>query len=253
MTDLNRKRPYVEQAHRFILSENPERRKELRAIRDAFYELKSEKPEYLSMCVYGSRVQGYETEESDVDAAVFIDVSAIHPDGDSFVTFVDEYEYNRVALNPDDYAQYSDELRSVMLRVLNSQDKERVRNLEPLPISEEVIDYLVDRLVTYVKNVIAFETSSDLQGEYPNFREDVRPLAKMFHLEIGGGIIKYRKYLIDKLKQQPSDVRERAWMYIYENFKDFEQAFGFVDYGNKYYPKTFDEADKWCNQTSNDK
>jgi predicted nucleotidyltransferase len=58
---------------RFVYSKDPEVRKQLSLLFESIKELKTHHPEIIAFMLYGSRVKGYATQESDTDGVLLVD------------------------------------------------------------------------------------------------------------------------------------------------------------------------------------
>lgn len=83
------------------------------------------------------------------------------------------------------------------------------------------------------------ETYWKNRPKHPPFPTATTNLSAMFHLDLGGGIIKYRQYLIEKLAQM-GKIGQQVWTTIIENAEMMEQHLSTNT--EIHYPRTLAEA-----------
>jgi predicted nucleotidyltransferase len=239
---------------RFSLSKEDFARERVGAIKEIVTELKNEHPEVLSFCMYGSMVKGTARLESDVDGYLFVDASEA---GEGQNTVDNEPKINKqddgtVSTKPQ--ARFTEEPENFYKTALENKFKDKIgfdesktKDLKVLPISKEIIDSHVDALKKNFEDLKAYEKAWENMdweagGESPRRPDDIYVsdnLSKMFHLEVGGGIRKYRQHLIEKLSSL-GEAGDKIWREIMDATATMEH--GGID--NARYPKNVEEARK---------
>jgi hypothetical protein len=117
------------------------------------------------------------------------------------------------------------------------------------PVSEGILSSQINGLAEYHKELEEFnrkrsEYTEGKSEEYPERPETATAsstLVGMFHLDMGGGIRKYRKSVIDKLSSM-GEEGEKIWGEIVEGVEMQEQYY--QTNTDKRYPRTLLEAQK---------
>lgn len=250
---------------RFILSKEKFAKERIEAVKESLSKLKEDDPSILSFCMYGSMVKGTTKPESDIDGFLFVDADLSaeeHQQHDENLT-EDEESKSKIEtffiekIN----AQYTEKLHETLKSQANLTE-EQVAHAKIRPITEEIIDRHINFIANglqnereykkqydeWDKNLDSKTTDFNKLDEYlkarPEYPEPISPsttLAGMFHLEIGGGIRKYRDILISKLESMEQDG-EKIWQEIIKSTEMFEQNLSSDT--EKKYPRTLDEAKK---------
>ena len=201
----------------------------LRTLQSIIEEMRKEKPEVLSACLFGSSVHGRSKEKSDVDADIFIDVELINKSNE-IKSSKDKAEF----LNA-----YTKIVQEKMKELLKLSD-EQVHHIRPIPISREIIDSELENFIKngeienayktaeakYETDLKAwekiYESETDFRKKgvmlltrpiFPKPTEDTYTssmLGHMFFLDVGSGIRPFRKYFLEKLKERGRSG-EVAW------------------------------------------
>jgi hypothetical protein len=254
---------------RFTLSRAEFAQERLNAVREYVYKLKKDHPEVLSFCMFGSMTKGRAREASDIDGELFIDPEKVslkvygpetecHFSKDLYGNITGEIAYE--GLRGDIAAEYIIPMRESLKAELSLTD-EQLKHIRILPISFEIINRHLenlkqsfDRQTRYEQQLAEWEASNP-EGKIPDIdaliaywkRKPKLPgtpmpssnLRAMFHLEIGGGIREYRKYLIEKLEGM-GHVGEEMWRRIIESTEEMEQ---YMRTGTaQRYPRTLKDA-----------
>lgn len=263
----------AEPEKRFVLSTDPIIVERVKELKRTIKEMKGVHPEILSLCMFGSMTKGTANKESDIDGHLFIDLEALPAEERSSVknviaTKLDPKASDRISvtsLSKEKSQMYLDELKTKMSANLELNE----RNLEGFrvrPISEGIIDehlenlaHLISEEESYPDNLKSWQSEEPKKGEGESWESFVgrgsahlknKPsqpmpamasinLYAMFHLDVGGGIKKYRKMLIEKLEKR-GEAGEKLWNRIIQKTIDFEVGYG--KKGTKKFPETLAEA-----------
>ncbi|MFA5987427.1 MAG: nucleotidyltransferase domain-containing protein [Candidatus Paceibacterota bacterium] len=265
---------------RFQLQNEGFAKDRVEALHQSVYELKREHPEIISLTLFGSLVRGKSRTESDIDGVMYVDTDYIleHEDAESrkLGDVVDinvergqissELSTQRLGINlflrPDLYDKYNQLIQERVLQKDKSLGPEQVSHLRSLPMSEKNLNYLLRWLINsrkantdFMKKILEvytgdlndkeemFRAAKNIGGEPREFvSTPVLFLGAMFHLDVGGGIRKYRKLLIDKLLEA-GEVGEMIWQDIARYLEHWEQKIPSSDLPTSfYYPRTLKEA-----------
>ena len=205
--------------NRFSISEKPFVKERFKVIREALKEIKKKYPEVLSFCIFGSMVRldrdpalwktkGKEgpREDSDIDGYLFIDSEKIK----GFNEDIDDFY--RVSMK---YRKFVENLKNKL-----NFTYDQISDIDTILISKNIINKRLK----------------------DGGRSSLFILSRMFCLEVGQGIEKYRNYLIEELEKM-GDSGEKFWKMILKNIKLLEQEGGDSKY-KKRYPETLKEARK---------
>lgn len=216
---------------RFKLSREDFARDRIQAIKDTIKEIKKERPEILSFCMFGSMTKGTAKLESDIDGFLLVDAEKTKEDMSEGDFLEDEKtEYGRLAtfFRGEAEADYKNLLIDRMKSKIDLPIRD-FRDIRVRPISREIID-------RHIRSLEAAES------------DDIPPstnLTAMFHLDVGGGIKTYRKYLIEKLSKM-GEKGEKIWNRIITSTESMEQNFNWNT--DKRYPRNLEEAKKTYGQ-----
>ena len=261
LASLQKDRPKNETDKRFVLSKEEFLTNRLHALKGETGEMQDKYDEVLSVCLFGSMVKGTAHQGSDIDGYLFVDSGVIaQKEG------VDESEILESKKTTDGMFlskpladKYISEFRN-SLKEKTDLDDEGVEGIKILPMSERVIDEEIEVLLKYFRDKENYDIEYDnwLDAE-PKHGSDVKELLEyqkskpkrpefvtgnlshIFHLDVGGGIRKYRKFLIDKLKGLGEDG-EKIWAGTIQGTEMLENNLSTDD--SKRYPRTLDEAVK---------
>ncbi|MFA6193812.1 MAG: nucleotidyltransferase domain-containing protein [Parcubacteria group bacterium] len=228
---------------RFRLSKEDFAKERIEGVRDTFQEVKKDYPEILSFCLFGSLVKGDTKLESDIDMAVFVDAEQLECRfgnigryaGKPVVKKTIDREKGAIVLDTEMRVDVVRPIRNAIREILKKRlglIDNQVRDILIKPISEDIIDSHVEEMVRGIEK----------ENNDPKKFETVyisRNLYEMFHLETGGGIRKYRKYLIDKLCAM-GETGERVWGEIVSDTSSMEHSHP----DNIRYPRTLEEVKK---------
>lgn len=254
---------------RFVLPEQDFAKNRLAIVHQEVKQFQKEHPEVLSLCLFGSLTTGHSRPESDIDGYLFVDAEQIAAAGNidqSSILKTIHTEYYESA-SPTTYftepvvAKYTYPFRERLKSKLGLTD-EQVKHVRSRPISKDIIDQHVEKIVDqinalkkYRENIEEWElndphdnqasTPEDIeaywkyQPKHPPFPTSATNLSAMFHLDLGGGITKYRQYLIEKLTQM-EEVGQQVWTTIIEDTEMMEQH---LDTNTEiHYPRTLADA-----------
>ncbi|MFA6898442.1 MAG: hypothetical protein WC250_03510, partial [Candidatus Paceibacterota bacterium] len=212
-------------------------------------------PEVLSFCMFGSMVKGMAHEGSDIDGYLYIDSAQVAKgEGISEEQVLENsVTLNQTYLTQEVAKKYILEFRAGVRERTGLEDKD-VEHIRSRPISEKVIDMEIARLLAFYKareeydakvkgwadsrpprgssvdDLVAYEKARPI---YPSY---VAPsLGDMFHLDVGGGVKKYRKIFIERLNELgPSG--EKIWEDTIRSAEMIENNLSTAP--NKRYPRT---------------
>lgn len=259
LASLAKERPKNESGKRFVLSQNETLRSRLDIVKQEVEKLKEKYPEVLSLCLFGSMVKGTAHEGSDIDGELFIDTSVIaEREGVSERELIEEIPgRDRLYLTQEVAKKYILELREAIKASAGLEDED-VHHIRSMPISEQIIDREIERMVDYYRALDKYENDIEKwYGSQPLNRGDIdaelerlksrpgRPqfispeLCEMFYLDVGGGIKKYRKMFVAKLLQLGVEG-ERLWQETIKGTEMMENNLSTDE--NKRYPRTLAEA-----------
>jgi len=221
-------------------------------------EIKSEFPEVLSLCVFGSNIKGKARKDSDIDGYLFVDSLQLAKklkcdEKDIVVTEIEDREFyksKKIHFNEDIASRYSGLIREQLKTRLCLTDRQ-VEHVRTRPISESIIDNYIEDWKGWDKNMQLYEIASieydrsldngDFLQNRPKLPGNMQTsfIPYIFHMAIGQGIEKYRSYLIKKLCDL-GNSGERIWKEVIEGTEMMEN---YLNTGtNIYYPRTLEEA-----------
>lgn len=249
---INSTEPQTEK--RFSLSRENFAQERIDAVKNAVDKIKQERPEVLSLTLYGSMVRDTPKQESDIDGWLFVDadqVAALHP-GEAVVEKMPKTE--TIVFPLEIASSYAQELRDKIGSVVDLSE-EQLKHLRVTPIDKSIIDIEVERIIEGQRQVDEYKEQAKQRSQlmetdfntylnlprvdYPNYYGPNANLYEMFHLAVGKGIEKYRTYLIEELSQK-GEAGEVAWQSIISSTESFENQ-GETNTGKKY-PRTLEEA-----------
>lgn len=247
---LNRCRDYIEDPRRLILSNLPRMREMVKALRQGFSEAREERPEIVSLGVYGSSVKGTAREESDIDAILSVDPEKIKGNLRPETRFSrlqpftdrDKILTSRAVIIAECFQFletshfYEDLLAKAAKKHVGKKERKTLEKkligVVAYPLNKKIID---DHLARMQKN--------------PNLVS--YNLTSMFFVDLGGGLLVFRKYFFDKLDQMDKKEAEAIWQKTIYHLQAAEQ-FPFIVQG-KEYPWNLEEAKKlYLRKTSRD-
>lgn len=243
LTDQNK-----DVSKRFTLSKEEFAVDRVEAIKNTMDEIKSEHPEVLSMTLFGSMVRGDAKEASDIDGYLFVDAGGVNGQ-----TQTDRFD--NTVFSQDIQAKYQD-LARLGLKEKSDLADEQVKDVLVLPISREIIDEEIGRLLPYAQQISEYrkaKAEAEISGrdildeDYPRHPDSEQwthannNLSSMFHLAVGKSIEKYRGYLLDKLKTYGT-AGEVIWEDIVGSVKFMEQGKSEKPFDK--YPKTIQDAER---------
>lgn len=253
---------------RFELSREQFARDRVQAIRDTIDFVKKERPEIVSFALFGSLVKGNTRPESDIDMYVFIDADSVqekHPDEQVVVDKKWNFNLDRgegpraVTFRWKDFTIPTREgYYEYVVGELTSRvplTHEQVKHIHPVPVSEEIIDEMLDDISdSYTEYPSGIESSivylarqlhegDAAKEKTANSRiEPNQLLYSMFFLDAGGGLRKYRRHLIERLSSL-GGVGEKIWKDLIRSTEAWEQKLGLLEKtSGKRYPRSLVEA-----------
>jgi predicted nucleotidyltransferase len=251
-------RPKSESEKRFSLSDEEFSKVRLRAVQDEVETIKKKHPEVLSFCMFGSMVKGTAHKGSDIDGWLYIDAEELSKIKNTDEKDLLRYDNGQVYFDPNAIKEYIVSLREGVKARAALEDKD-VEHIRSRPISKKIINTEINELVAYYRAKEKYKLDWDKWSDgSPRFAtldqslehkrsEPKRPeyrgtnLEGMFHLDVGGGIRKYRKMFIEKLSKLGEDG-ERIWLDTIKGTEMLEH--GKHADGTKRYPRTLAEAEK---------
>ncbi len=258
----------MEKPKRFNFQEDPFVKERFNAVKDSVEELRQEYPEILSVNLFGSLVKGKTKEESDIDGIIYVDTDKIKSEKEIFtIREVDEKENKEfktisieMFLVEEFYIQYNKIVQDRILEKIPSLKQEQVNHIRSLPMSEDSLNQILDKLINskkvaidYEKKILSLHPEIRTREEFIKFSNDVEKperlistprllLGSMFLLEVGGGIRKYRKQLIERLLSS-GDAGEYIWKDIISYVERWEQKVKYQDLPIEvHYPRSLEEA-----------
>lgn len=221
-------------------------------------EIKTEYPEVLSLCVFGSNTKGTAREASDIDGYLFVDSSQLAKkigcdEKGIVITEVEDKEFyksKKTHFNEDVSLRYNGLIREQLKTRLGLTD-EQVKHIRTRPISESIIDDYVEDWKKWDENMQKYEVekaeydksldNNDFSQHRPERPDNLQTsfLPYIFHMAIGQGIERYRGYLISKLEEIGAGG-ERIWKEVIEGTEMMENHLNTGT--NIYYPRTLREA-----------
>lgn len=240
---------------RFVLSREKFAKERIQGVREVVDEIKQQYPEALSFTMFGSMVKGTARPESDIDGYLFIGVDEAKQQKKQFDLIESGKKEDVVSITTlfDEQTQneYQQMVRSALKDKLGLSD-EQVKHVRVLPISNDMIDKRVDEMLEWCKEMEVFEGRREEEkrmntDEWLNRPANPMPILvkpgnnvdSMFHLDVGGGIVRYREYLLQRLQQEGSRG-ERIWREVIEGAEAMEQD---LHYDTKMkYPRTIEAA-----------
>ncbi len=262
---------------RFSLSREEFAMKRIMALKETVKEMKKRYPEIISFGLFGSMSRGQVKETSDIDGYLFVDAEQVQnaenklrgknsqpvveyqreeSDEEAGVKSIYLYPHFRDEINES----YQGSLQDTLHRRIPDFSEEQIKHVRVLPLSNEVIDTLVDDLIRSHEDW--GEYNERLQTTYPQGASkkeileskdnlnmpqayfDISLLLRsIFHLDVGGGLKPYRARLIEKL-EKAGPVGKHIWKRIIKNVERWEQKLGFKDKlpTKVRYPRTLTEA-----------
>jgi len=195
-------------------------------------ELKTENPEIISLCVFGSNVKGTAADKSDIDGWLFVDSSIVALQTNKEEKDVleigtigeDFYAREDIHFEKDIEQKYNDLLRSKLKDRLNLAD-DQVKHVRTRPISESIMDRYITKWDSWGKEMKTYKArriqqeaeiaNHDFSGIFPHLPENLESgyISYIFHMALGHGIEKYRKYVINKLVDR-GETGELIWKEI---------------------------------------
>lgn len=224
--------PYpISESKRFEISKDAYSQERLQAIKEVFQEIKNSTPFGVAFSMYGSLSKGKKLDESnyfdaDIDLSIYVDEESVESNFDEF------FKDSSIV----DIEQKKDMVRNLIkskvqekLHLLKSNG-ELSNNIWMYDISEDTVSDLINS-VTEDSN---FENSFEL-----------RKICRMFHLDVGGRMKKYRKYFFEHLLNQPAETREDLWQKVISTLMEKERYNQIPSQIESQYPKTFLAAYKY--------
>lgn len=265
LESLSKVRPENGTNKRFVLSKEDFSKERIIAVKQEVEEMKKKYPEVLSLCMFGSMVKGTAHEGSDIDAYLYIDsAKAAERKGVTEEEILETHErLDGVYLTREVAKLYILEFRNGLKEKADLEDKD-VEHIRSRPISEKIINDEIKSLIDYYKEKEKVNTFHERLAEWEKKKPEVgvsidellvyqksRPemprspslimpdLGSMFHLEVGGGIRKYRKMFLDRLVEL-GPVGEKIWTNTIESTEIMENNLSTNE--SKRYPRTLMDA-----------
>lgn len=222
---------------RFAISKDEYSRDRIKIIQEIYEEITKEFPFKVGFSLYGSLSKGKILDaenflDADIDLVVYVDADDV---AKNFNAFRIEHNLPKSADSED-----LEQNRNTVRELVRSHIKNR---LTSLPSNGEL-----------TKNIWMYDiTTTDIQKLLENVSEhsdlhdsfELRKLVRMFHLDVGGGMKKYRVALLQYLKDRPLEYREKIWSKISSSLRLKERYNDIPSKISPQYPETFDEAYKY--------
>jgi hypothetical protein len=264
---------------RFTIQSEAFAQNRVEALREAIKELQLEYPEIISATFFGSLSKGKSTPESDIDAVLYIDADIVaekeRAEGKSGEDVIDvvtdatplsnglktQLLSLNVYLRPDLYKKYNKLTQDKILELDPGLTHEQVEHIRSLPMSEKSLVKLLDNLIDSKNLSLNFDRKIlEIHKGDMNKEELLKTavvvggepdkliltptllLGSMFHMDVGGGIRKYRKILLDKLSEA-GPAGEEIWRDIIKYTERWEQKVEYTDLPTTVrYPRRLAEA-----------
>jgi predicted nucleotidyltransferase len=221
---------YTSTSHekRFEVSKDSYSESRIRLVQRIFKEIKEKFPFDVGFSLYGSLSKGKvlkpETaEDSDIDLIVYVDSDDVAEGLDDSSVEEPDVEKQRTEARE----QIRNFIRTSMQEA--GLNEEAYKHIWMYDISEENIGNLFEGLEEGTR----WEDSAPL-----------RKVVRLFHLDVGGGMKKYRRAFFRHLEQQPSEYREMIWSLIVKHLK-YKERRDKTDNMTDQYPETFEEASEY--------
>lgn len=226
---------------RFEISKDEESKERVKTILYAFRALNRNVPELkIGFSLFGSLSKGKKIDENnkdrtDIDLCIFFDDETIS-NFESFKSIYQKIEkliFGRNEVFDDEYYRFTDPLL-------------RYSKVEIL------LSLFLDRTIGNKYHLQSFfqKIKTDTILNDPDFFEDICArenvyLITLFGLDIGGGLMRYRKRFIRTLLEFDKIKRERIWKQIIERLKTGERGYGVIpEKVLKQYPEDFEKLCK---------
>lgn len=251
-------RPEVERTHRFEVSRDPALREKIHIYRDGLRALQAEYPEVVGATVFGSSVKALATDESDVDSILFVDPAKAAERSPSIQVTHELREDKKGAKSIESHfeddieALYGAELSLIVNQPPHSGERSIVEHALALPMSEEIINVQLEAYLKFIGEQIPYEYSQMMnrveEGKGEKSADDSKPptavwiganIDGLFHLQVGHGLDKYRRYLIKQLRN--NKYGEPAWRGIMRCVENGEE---WQPWSGQRFPRMLCEAEK---------
>ena len=265
---------------RFTLSQEEFAQERIAGIKSAVEELKIEHPEIVSLMLFGSLSKGQSREQSDIDGILFVDAEKVeemekiaceHLPVIDYQTNEEDrtdgpiplkIKYARPYFRPDLYKKYNDIIVNKINEKIPGLKPEQTDHLRSLPISKELLSFIIEQYKASEEAKSAFlaKIQEQISQSQDKSKEKILATAKfiepkpdsmfkannylggMFHLDVGGGIREYRKFLIDELISMGA-VGELIWEDVVKYVEKWEQKVDYKDLPTEvHYPRVLQEA-----------
>lgn len=260
------------QEKRFQLSREDFAKERVRGLQNAIEIIQRERPEIVSLTLFGSLVKGTSHPHSDIDLNIYVDVDALmekRPELDDTVLVDKKYDYIKPKekrlwassfrwkdFRPDIQGEYVRYVTDTLLKAIPNIDNKQLKDMYVQPLSEKIVDDMLSEIRASYEQYpdgaepafLTFAPSPILEGAEAremSERARVEPnqvLYGLFFLDAGGGLRKYRKQIIDRLSQW-GELGENVWSSLINATEGWEQKLNFdLMPSAKRYPRTLKAA-----------
>lgn len=252
---------------RFEISKDQTSRERIAATKETYQNLKKAIPEVnVSFSLFGSLSKGKELEpetaaKADVDLYCFFDSEDVMSRHDElyqkYPDFREYYKHSRSRhkspllarktrfmsneefINASDYL-YIDAAQGMISRRLYTEFENRLgRETRPHLLVQSISYNGLDSILNRVKRWVRLKNNPD---EYSRLKEQV---ANCFHLDVGGGLRKYRRDFLLKLKTMDPKFAEEYWKEVDYCVRGVERGHYIPQSAEHQFPQTLDEALKY--------
>lgn len=232
---------------RFEIATDSYSRERLRVLRETLAEWKQKLPDiHLGLSLFGSLSKGKPLDasvaaQSDIDAHVFLDCDDVARKGQMLPQEV-IMRYYHIASDEDKRQWNPKTAWWVLAGLIEADVAGKLHQLTPpvndgirvQPISLHHKDSLYDRVYRYAY--------PDLDNNPEDF-VDHFVVAAPWHLDVGGGMRRYRRaFLEDLLTNESPAEREKLWEEVYHCIVNVERLDNIPTDLKKQFPRTFREA-----------
>jgi hypothetical protein len=256
----NSKDLYLPSHKRFDVSDDPISRERIRALKDAYGEMETLLPGIrVAFSLFGSLSKGKPLRPrsllrldlgneyiSDIDLICYFDADDLAQQHAQLMTNCPGYAepYKRVIPDPDRYeenwAQQAARnlLQGAVPRLVQSYIGKSV------PIQLLKVNPIRTKGEFSIRNTVerCWMPYDDVHPEYSSTPEDV---ARFFHLDVGGGLKRYRQEFLRELSELPVEEAEKYWGTVDRCVRQTERSFsgGAVpEEAERQFPATFKDA-----------
>lgn len=220
------------ESHRFRINETAS--KKLGILRKDFTEFALNNPEVVGLTLFGSQIKGLAREDSDIDGYLFVN-------SDKADENLSEEKQGRVyPLEKDELWEKAQQNIGLKFREQEQRNlgltPEDVKEIRLRLISKKRIDTELMDVIDYGKKMVDYKSG---KGTVPDYPKEIA-IDQLFHLQIGKGLDGYRKYILERLRQE-GEAGEKGWGILIDWAEMMERNFQ-VNRDTKLFPQTLEAA-----------